>query len=138
MATKARKFKLNRYIELVSRVPLVPIESEAALDQAIAFIDELLDKERSVEEELYLDVLSDLVEKYETEAYPPEPVADAAMLAHLLEARGVTQAAFAKKASIAESTISAVLSGSRKLTRAQIGRISAAFNVPAGVFEFDA
>lgn len=136
MATKARKFRLEPYIELVSRVPLVPIESESALEKAIAFIDELLDKDRTQEEELYLDVLSDLVEKYESEAYPEQPVSDADMLSHLMDSHGLTQAAFAKRAHMAESTVSAVLHGTRKLTRAQIARISAAFNVPTDVFDF--
>jgi HTH-type transcriptional regulator/antitoxin HigA len=136
MATKARKFKLERYVKLVSRFPLIPIESDAQLDRAIALINELLDRDRNVEEDLYLDVLGTLVEQYENETYPEEPVADAEILAHLLEARGMTQARLAKKAGIAESTISEVLKGSRKLTRSQIGRVSAAFNIPANVFDF--
>jgi len=136
MAAKGRKFKLDRYIELVSRVPLVPIVSEAALDGAIAFMDELLDRDRTLEEEMYLDVLSDLVEKYETEAYPAEPVSDSEMLASILDSQGLTQSAFATQVGIAESTVSAVLNGSRKLTRAQIGKIAESFNIPAGVFDF--
>lgn len=136
MAAKGRKFKLDRYIELVSRVPLVPIVSEAALDGAIAFMDELLDRDRTLEEEMYLDVLSDLVEKYETEAYPAEPVSDSEMLASILDSSGLTQSALARRVGIAESTISAVLNGSRKLTRAQIGKIAESFNIPAGAFDF--
>lgn len=136
MAAKGRKFKLDRYIELVSRVPLVPIVSEAALDGAIAFMDELLDRDRTLEEEMYLDVLSDLVEKYETEAYPAAPVSDSEMLASILDSSGLTQSALARRVGIAESTISAVLNGSRKLTRAQIGKIAESFNIPAGVFDF--
>lgn len=136
MAAKGRKFKLDRYIELISRVPLVPIESEAALDGAIAFMDELLDRDRTLEEEMYLDVLSDLVEKYETEAYPAEPVSDSEMLASILDSSGLTQSALARRVGIAESTISAVLNGSRRLTRGQIGKIAERYNIPADVFDF--
>ena len=136
MAAKTTKFKLDRYLQLVSRFPLIPIESEAQLKRAIAFIDELLDKDRSLEEELYLDVLGQIVEQYEDQAYPEEPVDDATMLAELLSSREITQTSFAKLTDISESTVSAVLSGKRKLTRAQIARISKHLNVPAEVFDF--
>lgn len=138
MATITHKFRLGSYLKLVSRLPLIPIESEAQLDKAIAVINDLLDKERSLEEELYLDVLAYLVKQFEDKAYPEEPVSDSAMLAELIHARGMTQAAFARKARIAESTLSAILNGSRKLTRAQIGRIGAAFKVSPDLFEFGA
>ncbi len=64
------------------------------------------------------DVLSDLVAAYEEEAVPIKPVSDADMLRFLIEAKGVTQVQAAKEAGIAESTISEVLAGRRKLNRA--------------------
>ena len=42
----------------------------------------------------------------------------------LIEAKGVTQAQTAKEAGIAESTISEVLAGKRKLNRTQIGKLA--------------
>src|SRR4051794_36379992 len=80
------------YLELVRKFPLRPIRNDKDLDRAIAIIDALIDQDKlSPDEEDYLDVLSDLVKKYETEHHPIPPVSDAEMLRHLIEARGTTQ-----------------------------------------------
>jgi HTH-type transcriptional regulator / antitoxin HigA len=139
LALKARYgVKAGRYLELVNRFPLVPIESESELDSAIAVIDELLDLgRRNTAEEAYLDVLSTLVEAYETEHYPDPVVSDADMLQSLIDSQDHTQSDIAKGCGIAVSTISEVLSGKRQLTRSQIGKISRFFHVDPGVFSFD-
>ena len=84
----------------------------------------------------YLDVLTDLVEKYESQAYPAEPASDAEMLAHLLDARGMSQTELAAGVGIAGSTISEVLHGKRKLRREHVGRLAAFFGVSPAVFRF--
>jgi transcriptional regulator with XRE-family HTH domain len=56
----------------------------------------------------------------------------------LLENKGVTQAQVAKECRIAESTISAVLAGTRKLNRNHIGKLASYFHVEPGVFSFEA
>jgi HTH-type transcriptional regulator/antitoxin HigA len=127
----------DRYLELVRLFPLRPIRTEDELDAATAVIHMLIDQdELSPPEDDYLDVLSDLVEAYEEVHYPMNPAPDADMLQFLLEAKGVTQTQAAKGAGIAESTISEVLSGKRKLTRGQIGKLARYFHVGPGVFEF--
>ena len=127
----------DRYLELVRRFPLRPLRTDADLDAAVAVIDALVDQDRlSAPEQDYLDVLSDLVEAYEAEAVPIRPAADADMLRFLIEQKGVTQAEVAKKSGIAESTISEVLAGKRKLNRAQIGKLARYFHVPPGAFAF--
>ena len=75
-------------------------------------------------------------EAYEAEAVPMRPVSDADMLRFLIENRGVTQVEVAKQAGIAESTISEVLAGKRKLNRSQIGKLACFFHVEPGVFVF--
>src|SRR5262249_17529870 len=97
----------ERYLELVRQVPLRPIHSEAALNRAIAMIDSLLDlAKRDADEEDYLDVLSDLVEKYEDEHDPMPPASGSEMLRFLIESQGTTQAKVAAETRIAESTLS--------------------------------
>lgn len=128
----------DRYLELVQRFPLRPLRTDADLDAAVAVVDELLDRGTlSAAEQDYLDVLSDLVEVYENEAVPMRAVGDAEMLRVLVENRGVTQAELAKQSRIAESTISEVLAGKRKLNRTQIGKLARFFHVEPGVFAFD-
>lgn len=63
-----------------------------------------------------------------------EKLNDADMLSHLIDARGVTQATVARETRISESTISHILSGSRKLNRRHIEVFSKYFSVSPAVF----
>ncbi len=138
MATVDRPGNLNdRYLELVRQFPLRPIRSDQELDEAVRMVDLLLSK-RSLgpEEQDYLDVLSDLIERYEAEAHPIAPLPDADILRHLIEAKGVPQSQVAKATDIADSTISEVLSGKRSLNRTHIGKLARYFSVSPQVFAF--
>ena len=54
------------YIELIHRFPLRRLRSDAQLDEAIAIIDELVTRDDLTPGETdYLDVLSNLVHRYE-------------------------------------------------------------------------
>src|SRR5688572_27124346 len=110
MATRGVEIADDRYLELVRRFPLRPLRSDAELDRAIAVINSLIDRDRlEPGEEDYLDVLGDLVEKYEDEHHPMPPLSDAEMLRYLIESRDVTQVQAAAGTGLAESTISEVL-----------------------------
>jgi HTH-type transcriptional regulator/antitoxin HigA len=123
------------YLALIRKFPLRPLRSDEELDRAIAVINTLVDRDdRALEEDDYLDVLSDLVETYENENHPLPPVSDAEMLRHLIDARGETQAQVAAATGIAGSTISAVLTGKRGLTRKQITTLARYFAVSPAVF----
>lgn len=125
----------DAYLELICKFPLRPIRSEAELDQAIAVLDELIDRsKRSAAEGDYLDVLSDLVRQYESEHHPVPRVGDGEMLRFLIGMRELTQTQVAKETGIAESTISEVLSGRRKLNRRQISKMAEFFKVAPGTF----
>lgn len=124
------------YLVLVEEVPLRPIRSDEELDRAIAAIDSLLDKPKlSRDQEDYLDVLSDLVHKYEQEVHPIEAASDSEMLRHLMESRGMTQTALSNATMIAVSTISEILGGKRRLARQHISAVSKFFGVSADAFE---
>ena len=125
----------DRYLELVRRFPLRPLRSDDELNAAVDMIDELIDNEvLSLPERDYLDVLSDLVEAYENESVPMRPVGDAELLRFLLKEKRVTQSEVAAKAGIAESVISEILSGKRRLNRTQIGKLARFFHVAPGAF----
>jgi len=129
----------DRYLELVRQFPLRPLASDGDLGAAIAMIDSLIDRDKlSVPEQDYLDVLSDLVEAYEAEAVPIKAVDDADLLRFLIENRQGSQTEVAKKTGIAESTISEVLAGKRKLNRSQIGKLARYFHIEPGAFSFRA
>jgi HTH-type transcriptional regulator/antitoxin HigA len=132
---KSTKGSSDRYLELIRKFPLRPICSEVELDRAIAVIDSLVDRgDLDRDESDYLDVLGDLVEKYEGQAHPMAPASDAEILRHLIEARGINQAQLADEAKIAVSTISEILNSKRRLNRKHIESLSRFFGVSPAVF----
>ena len=112
----------RHYFKLVRAFPLRHLSSDRELDEAIKVINSLIVRNSlSRGEQDYLDVLTDIVERYETENCPMSPVSDAQMLRHLIEARGVTQSQLSAEVAIPMSTISEILHGKMKLTRRQVG-----------------
>ena len=97
-------------------------------------LDRLDERPWNQDDKDYVDVLSNLIEAYEAEHYKFERVSDTAMLEFLIEAKGVTQAQAAKECRIAESTMSELLAGKRKMSRNHIAKFAAYFHVGPGVF----
>jgi HTH-type transcriptional regulator/antitoxin HigA len=115
----------DHYLELIQRFALRPLRSAEELTEAIKVIDSLISRgDLDSAEQDYLDILTDIVEKYEADAQPMPAVSDSVMLRHLIEARGITQSRLADSAGIAMSTISEILSGKRRLTRMQVAKVS--------------
>ena len=127
----------DRYFELVQQFPLRPIRSDDELLRAIEVINSLIGRGGlDSGEQDYLDVLTDLVEKYEADEVPMQPVSDGELIKHLIEARGITQSKLAADLGIAVSTINEVIASKRRLTRTQVGLVSRYFSVSASVFSF--
>ena len=88
----------------------------------------------SAAENELLDLLVHLVEQYEDRIDPAPNVAPERMLAHLIEARGVSQAEVARKTSIPRSTISAILAGRREISKTNMTKLAHFFYVSPAVF----
>lgn len=132
-ASKQQK-KLVAYMRLVAHFPLVSIRSEQQLGGAHAVIDRLLAKGKlDAGEVMYLDALSDLVAAYEDVRYPIRPASDAAMLKHLLDAKGINQAELHRQTGLPKSTISEVLSGKKPFSRTMIRTLAAFFQVDSSI-----
>ena len=124
----------SSYFELVHRLPLRPIQNDAALDAAIAMINHLLDRpELTPDEDDYLEVLSQLVETYEDEHLVFPEIRGVRALMHLMEENDLKQSDLAHLFG-GKSAISEVLSGNRALSKNQIVRLRDYFGVPADVF----
>ncbi len=130
-----RKGKVrDDYLRLILASPLTSIKSEKQFDEAQHVIDQLLVKGKlSAGEEMYLDALSDLLAAYEDAHYSIEPASDAAMLRHLMEAKGITQADLHRDTQIAKSTISEVFSGKKPFSRQMIRTLARYFKVDVSV-----
>jgi len=124
----------NGYLSLVRNLPLRPIRAEAELDRAIEMVDALSDRaELSEDEQDYLLVLSSLIEKYEDDHYPVPEASGIPMLRSLIEFKGETQARVAAQTGIAESTLSEILAGKRKLAVKHITPLARYFKVDPGL-----
>lgn len=97
-------------------------------------LDRLLAKgELDAGETMYLDALGDLVAAYEDVHYPIAPASDADMLRHLMEAKGISQAELSRRTGLPKSTISEVLAGKRRFSRAMIRTLAGFFVVERSV-----
>jgi HTH-type transcriptional regulator/antitoxin HigA len=88
---------------------------------------------RDEEQEEAIELLTLLIEQYENEKYPIPDVEPQEVLRFLLDQNGLSQKDLIPEFG-AESTISLVLAGKRKLTRDHIARLSERFNVSPAVF----
>jgi HTH-type transcriptional regulator/antitoxin HigA len=122
------------YFNLVKKFPLVHIRNDDHLAAAQEMIDRLLEEELDEGAEEYLDVLTDLVEGYEEEHIPIPDASEADVLRELMRANGLTQPKLAKAVRIAQSTISAVLNGTRSLTKGQVVKLAKFFGVSPAAF----
>ncbi len=124
----------DSYLKLVMEFPLASIKNGAQLARAQAIVDALLKRQLDDGEDEYLDALSDLIWVYEDQQFPLPDAPNCAILAHLMEAKDVSQTQLANDTKIAKSTISEVLSGKRTLSLIQIKLLAAYFHVGPGVF----
>ena len=125
------------YFELVRRFPLKPIAADAELNRAIEIVNELVDRgfeNLTAGEEAYLDVLSDLVEKYETTHHPIPDASPVEMLKFFIEDRITNQRAVALGSGIAVSTMSEILAGRRQMNLEHMRKLAAFFKIDVGVF----
>jgi HTH-type transcriptional regulator / antitoxin HigA len=122
------------YYQLVKRFPLTHVRDDAHMEEATGVIDRLLREDLDEGGQEYLDALTDLVETYEAEhvTIPDAPEAD--VLRELIRASGLTQPNLAKKVGVAQSTLSAVLNGTRSLTKAQVITLARYFHVSPAAF----
>lgn len=122
------------YFTLVKRFPIVRIRDDAHLVAATEMIDQLLQEHLNIGQQSYLDVLTDLVEIYETKHVLIPDADEADILQELMNANRLSQSALAKLVGISQSTISAVLNGTRSLTKRQVELLAQKFKVSPSVF----
>jgi HTH-type transcriptional regulator / antitoxin HigA len=119
---------------LVELMPVRPTSDEEN-NAMLALVDPLMIKgdERTPEETRLLSMLIALISDYEKKRYPEfeEKVPPAQMLAFFMEDRNLSQRDFP---SIPQSRISEILTGKRKISKAQAVTFGEMFNVNPGHF----
>jgi HTH-type transcriptional regulator / antitoxin HigA len=124
----------NSYFELIKRFPLTHIRNRKHLGQALELVDELLQQRLDHGAQEYFDALSDLVASFEDEHAPMPDASESDVLRELWRSSGLTQTELAKAVGISQSTLSAVLSGDREMTKGHMLALAKFFNVPPAVF----
>jgi HTH-type transcriptional regulator/antitoxin HigA len=130
MAIKTAKRTLpDTYFELVKQFPLIHIREDDDLDTAQEMMNRLLEEDLDEGGQEYLDALTDLVEICENEHEPIPDASEADVLRELMRSNGLSQTRLAKEVGISQSTISAILNGTRSLTREQVITLAKFFHV---------
>ncbi len=125
----------DKYLALIRRFPLIPIRQRHQFNEAVALMKELTKPARlsvlTEDEANYLDVLTDLIAKYETINIKQlsEPMKPTEALRYLLEESGVSQSELARQTGIRQSHVSEFLSQNRALSKESIIKISRFFKV---------
>ena len=131
--TSSRK-QPNTYCHLVKEFPLTRIVDAGHLSEASAMIDRLLGRDLDDGKQAYLDALTGLIESYEDEHEPIPDASESDVLRELMRSNGLNQQKVAKVVGISQSTISAVLSGARSLTKRQVISLAKFFRVSPAAF----
>lgn len=114
---------------------LRPIHSEADFERLVAMMNSLLDDVGDNEDHplsSLLDLVSDLVSRYEQAHHALEPALPKDTLRFLMEARGLKQEDLSSI--VPQSNLSAILAGKRKISATLAGKLGKFFGISAAVF----
>ena len=127
--------KAQNYADLLLEIEPRPVRSKAALERTYKLIDKLMSRPQlnRAESEM-LEMLSMLVEQYESREHPTPSVSAADMLEHLIDARGITNATLAAETNIPRSTITDILAGRRRISIGNVRKFADYFHLPPSVF----
>ncbi len=114
---------------------LRPIHDEESYDRMVAFMNSLLDATGDDEDHPLsglLDLVGDMVSKYEQEYHAIEPADPRDALRFLMDARGLKQEDLS--AVVPQSNLSAILAGKRKISATLAGKLGKFFGISPAVF----
>ena len=118
-----------------SMAHLRPIHDEAEYDRVVSLMNSLLDVAGDDEEHALaglLDLIGDLVWKYEQENHAIEPAEPRDALRFLMDVRGLKQEDLS--IIIPQGNLSAILAGKRKISATLAGKLGKFFGVSPAVF----
>jgi HTH-type transcriptional regulator/antitoxin HigA len=127
--------ELTAYQSLLVEFEPRPIHSHSAYKRALRRVERLMKKPAltSAERDI-VEAMSIFIEQFESVDYPTPTVLPHNLLAHLIEAKGVSQAEVSRVTGIARSNLSAILSGHRQISKAAAVKLGAYFGVSPALF----
>lgn len=118
-----------------AKVHLRPIHDEESYDRMVALMNSLLDVAGDDDDHPLsglLDLVGDIVSKYEQEHYAIEAVDPKDALRLLMESRGLKQEDLSNV--VPQSNLSAILAGKRKISATLAGKLGKFFGISPAVF----
>jgi HTH-type transcriptional regulator/antitoxin HigA len=131
-----RRFDERKYGRLLARALPKSIESQHEYNRVLGQVQTLMSKGEehlSPEEDILLDLLAALVERYEDEHYPIPEASGAEVLKHLMEARGMRQADLVSVIG-SRGYVSDLVNGRREIGKKVARKLAGFFHVPSDVF----
>ena len=111
------------------------IRSQAQYERVLRQIDRLMCRPKLTRaEDDLLELLASLVAQYEQTRFAAPEVSPAEMIAHLIEARGVTKAEVAAATGLPPQTITDFINGSRVIRKALRAKLAKYFHVSPDLF----
>jgi len=117
------------YAALMARHLIRPIHDQVDADNAAEMIDLLAGHRLNPEQSDYLELLSDLYEKWESAQFPIAQARGADLLRLVLAERNEGAGTLAKLLGIDPSLAYRILRGERQLTAVQIRHVAAAYGL---------
>lgn len=122
------------YRDLLLKYVPQPIHSDRDYRRAMALLEKLMVPRPGLARSRLIEVLSTLIETYESRELPTPQVSPPQMLAHLLRTQAVKCADVAKKTGISPATLSSVLAHRRGISKANARKLAGYFKVSPIVF----
>jgi len=127
-------FDNKSYQNLLTEFQPKVISNEEEYDRALGIAEKLFfNKNRTPEESALLKLFVLLIEQYEQENYPFEPVSPQEMLEHLMDVRGLRQADLVGILG-SKGVVSEILNGKRSISKAQAKVLGEFFHVSPALF----
>lgn len=130
-----RTFDAKSYTDLLVRYQPKPIATEAENDAAIALASELEHRPtRSPEEDIFLDLLITLIEKFESENYPMRAGNSTSMLRHLMDARNLDKSDLIPVLGKTETEVEEIMVNRRAIEIDEARKLADFFQVDVSLF----
>ena len=123
----------NVYGDLLAQHQPKAIETEAENEAAIILAESLEHRQRTPEEDVLLELLIILIEKFEEASYPVPNVEPDRMLLHLMEARNMKQEELVGVIG-SRGVVSEIVNGKRSISKAQAKALGQMFHVSPSLF----
>jgi len=135
-AVVERKINTRKYAQLLTETLPRPIETEAEYERALEVINRLMSKPEdklTPEEDALLELLTQLVERYEERHYPIPDAPPHVVIQFLMEDRGLQHKDLMPVLG-SRGVTSEVINGKRRPSKTQVKALAEFFKLPPELF----